>query len=160
MKLSDKIEKIVLNVGVGKLRNLDAFEAKILPEIQSEIALITGQKPSPRPAKKSVSGFKVRSGDIVGLKATLRRSRMADFAGRLTHIVLPRVKDFRGLSEKNVDKDGNLNIGLKDQLVFPELDAAKSKVHFGLQITFVAKSRNREAMLDFYKSFGLPFRKK
>src|SRR3989344_9358024 len=155
IKISDKIEKIVLNVGVGKLRSRESFDAKILPEIQSDVAIISGQKPSARSAEKSIAGFKIREGDVVGLKVTLRKSKMEDFADRLTNVVLPRVKDFRGLDEKNVDEHGNFNLGLRDQLVFPEIDAAKSKISFGLQITFVSKNKKRDEMINFYRSFGL-----
>lgn len=156
--ITEKIEKVVVNIGVGKLRQQSQFDEKVLPEIKGEVARITGAQPSPRPARASIAGFKVREGEIVGLKVTLRRKRMEDFIARLINAVLPRVKDFRGIDPKNIDADGNLNIGLRDQLVFPEIDPNTSKVHFGLQITFVAKDCSREEMIDFYRAIGVPLK--
>ena len=158
MKASTHLEKIVVNVGLGRLSHEPNFEAKILPEIEKEIALITSQKPAKRPAKKSIAGFKIREGDIVGLKITLRQNRMEDFLNRLNNLVLPRVKDFRGLSLKNIDTNGNLNIGLKDQFIFPEINPNVSRFNFGLQITMVSKISNREKMIDFYRSIGVPLK--
>lgn len=159
MKIGEKIEKIVLNVGVGKMRGRESFDSKILPEIESELSMIAGQKARHRGAKKSIAGFKMREGDIVGLQITLRKNMMEDFAKRLVNAVLPRVKDFRGIDKKNIDEHGNFNLGLKDQRVFPEIDSSKSKINFGLQITFVQRGRKRNEMIDFYGSFGIPFKK-
>lgn len=158
-KFSEKIQKVVVNIGVGKLRNQTHFEDKVLPEIEKEIAAITSQKPSARKAKKSIAGFKVRERDVVGLQVTLRRGRMTDFLERFIMIALPRVKDFRGLDVKNVDGAGNLNVGLKDQHVFPEIDSNVSHLNFGLQITVVGKIRKRDAMIDFYRQIGVPLKK-
>jgi large subunit ribosomal protein L5 len=153
------ISKIVVSAGVGKLRGQNAqFDEKALPEIMSELALITGQKPAPRQAKKSVAAFKTRTGDIIGLQITLRGKRMQDFFTRVVRIVLPRVKDFRGLDLKNVDHAGNLNIGFRDQYVFPEINIEKSKVHFGLQVTIVPTTKNRERAIAFYRSAGVPLK--
>jgi len=157
--IREHIRKIVVNVGVGKLRNISAFEEKVLPEIVKEVALITGQKPAPRAAKKSIAGFKTRQGDIVGLQVTLRGKRMEDFFTRLVNFVLPRVKDFRGLSLQNVDQAGNLNIGFREQFVFPEIEAEKSRVNFGLQVTAVSDFKNREQAIAFYRSLGVPLKK-
>lgn len=159
-EIRKKFEKIVVNVGLGRLRNLTNFEDKILPEVMKELALITGQKPQIRPAKKSIAGFKIRTGDVVGLKVTLRNQRMVDFFVRLINIVLPRVKDFQGLDIKNIDKNGNLNIGLKEQLVFPEISADQSKVNFGLQVTVVIKPEFKKQILEIYKNLGVPFKQK
>ncbi len=159
-EIRKKFEKIVVNVGLGRLRNLTNFEDKILPEVMKELALITGQKPQIRPAKKSIAGFKIRTGDVVGLKVTLRNQRMVDFFVRLINIVLPRVKDFQGLDIKNIDKNGNLNIGLKEQLVFPEISADQSKVNFGLQVTVVIKPEFKKQSLEIYKNLGVPFKQK
>ena len=134
------------------------FKDKVLPEIMKELALMVGQKPVPAPAKKSIAGFKTRVGDIIGLKITLRKKKMENFFSKLIHIVLPRVKDFRGLDPSIVDAGGNLNIGLRDHLVFPEIDQNTSKVNFGLQITAVPKVKNREKMLDFYRKIGVPLK--
>ena len=152
------LEKVVINIGVGKARQQANFDDKILPEIEKEIATITGQKASRRPSRKSEAGFKVRAGNIVGLKTTLRGQRMQDFMDRLNNIVFPRVKDFRGIDTKHVDGGGNLNIGLVDQFVFPEIDPNTSKVNFGMQITIVPAIKNREKIIDTYKSIGVPLK--
>jgi large subunit ribosomal protein L5 len=157
----DQLEKIVVSCGVGKLRQANAqFGEKVLPEIIKEFGLITGQKPSTTKAKKSISGFNVRQGEVVGLRATLRRRRMEDFLERVINVVLPRVRDFRGLNLKSVDKNGNLNIGFKEQIVFPEINPETSRVSFGLQVTVVPKTRNREKAVDFYREKGLPLASK
>lgn len=157
----NQIEKIVINIGLGKIRNQANFEEKILPEIMKELAMATGQKPAMRGAKKSVAGFKIRAGDIVGLQTTLRGKKMRDFFIRLIDIVLPRVKDFKGLDLKQIDGNGNLNIGLREQFVFPEIQADKSRVNFGLQITIVPKPefRIKERAVDLYRALGVPLKK-
>lgn len=153
------LSKIVVNVGVGKLRGQNAqFDEKALPELMNELALITGQRPAPRQAKKSIAGFKTRTGDVIGLQVTLRGKRMQDFFTRIVRIVLPRVKDFRGLDLKNIDHAGNLNIGFREQYVFPEINVEKSKVHFGLQVTIVPTTKNREQAIAFYRSAGVPLK--
>ncbi|MEK7629786.1 MAG: 50S ribosomal protein L5 [Patescibacteria group bacterium] len=153
-----KLEKAVINIGIGKLRQQSHFEDKVLPEILKEIAVITGQKAAPRKTKKAIAGFKSREGDIVGLQVTLRRRRLKDFVTRVIRIVLPRVKDFRGLDLKNIDDHGNLNIGFREQFVFPEIEAEKSKIAFGLQVTIVPVFKNREKAIDLYKELGVPLR--
>jgi large subunit ribosomal protein L5 len=158
-KLTGKIEKVVVNVGLGKLHQTASFEEKVLPLIEEELALITGQKASRRSAKKSVAAFKTREGDVIGLQVTLRGRRMEDFFKRLTNLVLPRVKDFRGLDVKNVDENGNLNIGFREQFVFPEISPEKSKVNFGIQVTMVSLEKNRDKAIDFYRSAGVPLKK-
>ncbi|MEK9194612.1 MAG: 50S ribosomal protein L5 [Patescibacteria group bacterium] len=154
-----KIEKIVVNVGIGRLGQQANFKDKIVPEITKELAMITGQRASLRGTKKSIAGFKTRLGDIVGMKVTLRKKRMLDFLSRLINIAIPRVKDFRGIDLKNIDQNGNLNIGFKEQYIFPEIKAEESKVHFGLQVTIVPSSRNKGKIVDFYRSLGIPLRK-
>ena len=157
--LREHIEKIVVGAGLGRLSQQGQFEEKILPEAVKEFALITGQKASTRPAKKSIAGFKIREGQIIGLKATLRQRRMEDFFERLVKLALPRVKDFRGLDLGNVDESGNLNIGFKEQSIFPEIDMEKSKVNFGLQVTIVPRKKNRVFAIDLYRRLGLPLKK-
>jgi large subunit ribosomal protein L5 len=146
-------------VGLGKLRNQANFEDKLLKEVEKELALITGQKPAIRRAKKSIAGFKIRSGDIVGLQVTLRGKRLADFFVRLISIVLPRVKDFKGIDLHQIDQNGNLNICLKEQFVFPEIQADQSKVNFGLQITIVLKPEYRKKAVALYRDLGVPLKK-
>ncbi|MBI5732837.1 50S ribosomal protein L5 [Candidatus Jorgensenbacteria bacterium] len=154
----NSLEKIVVNVGVGKLRNLSQFEEKVLPEITREVSLITGQKPVSRTARQSIAGFKIRSGDVVGLQVTLRRKKKDDFLKKLVYVILPRVKDFRGVSLHNVDERGNLNIGFREQQVFPEIVPEQSRVSFGAQVTLVPVIKNREAAIDFFKGLGVPFK--
>ena len=157
--LRGHIEKIVVGAGIGRLSQQGQFEEKILPEVVKEFSMITGQKAATRPAKRSIAGFKIREGQIVGLKATLRQRRMEDFFERLVRLALPRVKDFRGLDLKNIDESGNLNIGFKEQSVFPEIDLEKSKVNFGIQVTIVPRKKNRELTIDLYRRLGLPLKK-
>jgi len=153
------VKKIVINVGVGRLSQQPHFGDKLLPEISKEISLITGQKPAPRMSKKSIAGFKVREGQVVGMQATLRGKSMYDFLGRLINLVLPRTRDFRGVDLKSVDQHGNLTIGLGDQYVFPEISAETSTVNFGMEITIVTTARNRNYAIALYKAFGIPFKK-
>jgi large subunit ribosomal protein L5 len=137
------LEKIVIDAGVGRLSQQANFEDKILPQIMTDIGLITGQRPQVRKAKKSIAGFKVREGQVVGLKVTLRREKMVDFFERLITIVLPRVRDFVGLDEKNVDAGGTLNLGVKEQGVFPEISLEQSPVTFSIGVSMVPKKKNR-----------------
>ena len=155
-----QIEKIVVNTGIGRLSTQPNFSDKILPEITNNFAAITGQKPSERPAKKSISSFKLRQGLVIGLKSTLRKKRMELFLDKVIRVVLPRVRDFQGISTKNIDGHGNLNFGVKDQLVFPEINAETSKSNFGLEITVVPrKHRTKDEAIAFYKEIGIPFEK-
>ncbi len=153
-------EKVVVNSGLGKISQLPNFGDKVLPVIEKDFASITGQKPSERPATKSISGFKLRQGQVIGLKATLRHKRMEQFLEKVMKIVLPRVRDFRGLPQRNVDTHGSLNFGIKDASVFPELVQDATKVSFGVEITVVPKvSKDRVQMLEIYKGIGVPFSK-
>jgi len=155
------LEKIVINVGVGKMRGNSAqFEDKTLPEILKQVTTITGQKPAVRTAKKSIASFKLREGEVVGIQVTLRGKRMQDFLTKLANVALPRVRDFHGLSLKQLDGQGNLSIGLKDCIVFPEIDPETVKANFGIQITLVGSfpnQKDKEAILNFWKSIGIPF---
>lgn len=154
-----KIDKVVVNVGVGSMRDKSGFKDKILPQIEEEIALITGQKPAPRQARKSIAGFNVRKGDVVAFQTTLRGDRMVDFISRVINIALPRVRDFRGLDLNKVDEGGNLNIGFKDRQVFPEVDTEEeSGTDFGLQVTIVPKTTDRDEALELYEEIGVPFK--
>lgn len=158
-EIRQKIEKIVVGSGVGKLSQNPNFTDKILPEIKKEISLITGQIPSERKAKKSIAGFKSREGDVVGLQVTLRGKYMVDFFNRLVHIVLPRLRDFRGIDLGKVDHSGSLNIGFRDRQSFSEIDLDNSNVEFGLQVTIVPFEKDRDNAIDFYRSFGVPLKK-
>ena len=153
------LEKIVVNAGIGRLRTQAHFEDKILPELEAELGVLTGQKAASRKAKKSIAGFNIREGEVVGLQITLRKARMDEFLKKLIAVVFPRVKDFRGIDPASIDERGNLNVGFKDQYVFPEVNVEKSKIPFGIQVTCVPKVQNREAAVDFYRSLGVPLKK-
>jgi len=129
-------------------------------EITKELAMMTGQKCETIKSKKSISGFKLRVGQVIGLKTTLRRGRAVDFLQRLINMVLPRVKDFRGLKLTAIDKSGVLNIGIKDKSIFPEIVPEESKVSFGLEISVVPKTRKREEALEVYSLLKFPIIKK
>jgi large subunit ribosomal protein L5 len=154
-----QLEKVVVNAGIGKLSQSAGFSDKILPELEAEFASFTGQKPVLKTAKKSIAGFKIRAGNVVGIMVTLRVARMIGFINKLVNIALPRVRDFRGIPLKNVDKNGNLTIGIKEHIIFPEVSAEVSKLNFGLQATIVPKVRGREEALEVYKLIGIPFSK-
>lgn len=149
-----RLEKIVINVGVG-----DATQnIKILDVAKTELSLISGQWPAVRRAKKSISAFHVRKGQPIGCMVTLRRKRMYEFFDRLVNIVLPRVRDFRGVSPNSFDGHGNYTLGLKDQLVFPEIDYTKVERPRGMNITIVTTARNDKEAYALLKKLGMPFR--
>ncbi len=154
-----RMEKIVLNIGAGRLSQQPGFEEKILPELSKGLSLISGQKPAVCKAKKSIAGFKTRAGQIIGLKTTLRKKRMDDFFEKLIKVVIPRLRDFRGINLKSIDSKGNLTIGFKDQMVFPEIDPETSKVDFGLEISIVINAKDREEAMEFYRILGVPLKK-
>ena len=154
-----KITKIVVNLGVGRMSQQQGFQDKILPELIKDFAAITGQKPKTAAAKKSIAGFKIRQGQIVGLVATLRGARMNDFLDKLIKVVFPRVRDFRGIDLKNVDKNGNLSVGFKEHVVFPEISPEDSRYDFGLEITIVPTVKNREQAVEMYRFVGIPLKK-
>lgn len=152
--------KIVVNTGVGRASVSQAgFEEKILPQIMRDLALITGQKAETRAAKKSIAGFKIREGQIVGTRITIRGSRMVDFFERLVTIVLPRVRDFRGIDPGGVDLQGALHIGFREQLVFPEIHPEESTFIFPLGVTVVPRTRTRPDAIAAYRELGVPFKK-
>ena len=153
------IEKVVVDAGVGRLGQQPSFEEKILPQILRDIAAITGQQPQLRKAKESIAGFKVREGQIVGLRVTLRREKAVDFFERLITIVLPRVRDFAGLEHSAIDQGGTLNVGVRDHLVFPEISPEKSPVSFSIGASIVPKVRNRAKSVEKFAAFGVPMKK-
>jgi large subunit ribosomal protein L5 len=149
-----RLEKIVINMGVG-----DAIQnIKLLDTAKVELAQITGQYPAVGRAKKSISAFKLRKGQPIACYVTLRRKRMYEFFDRLVNIVLPRVRDFRGVSPKAFDGRGNYTLGMKDQLVFPEIDYTKVERPRGLNITIVTTARNDKEAYALLKKLGMPFR--
>lgn len=157
---SRQIEKIVVNSGIGKLASQSGFSEKVLPELIKDFALLTGQKPAGRPAKKSISSFKLREGQIIGLKATLRGRIMTQFLEKLIKVVLPRIRDFRGLNLTSIDGSGNLTIGIRDNVAFPEINPEVSKTNFGLEITIVPKAvKSRDEAIKLYRDLGIPLKK-
>lgn len=150
------IEKIILNVGVGEAKD----NPKLLNSAAKELTAIAGQKAVITRAKKSISNFKLRKGMAIGAKVTLRGNRMWEFFDRLVNVALPRVRDFRGLSLQSFDKFNNYSIGIKEQIIFPEIDYDKVERIHGMDITFVIKNRKKhEVVKDFLESIGMPFRK-
>lgn len=154
------LEKIVVSAGVGRLSQQPNFEEKALPQVSRDLALISGQKPEVRRAKKSIAGFKIREGQIVGLRVTLRRNRMVDFFERLIKIVLPRMRDFNGLSLDAVDSGGTLNLGIKEQFVFPEVVPEQSPLSFSLGVNIVPRKKNRASALVKFREAGVPFKRR
>ena len=151
-----KIDKVVVNVGAGEA----VQNVKCIENIVGYIKDITGQKPIIRKAKKSIAGFKLREGHPIGVKVTLRRDRMYDFLERLFSTVLPRVRDFKGVSRKAFDGAGNYSLGIKEQLVFPEVSFDKIDKVRGLNITIVTTAKTDDDSRTMLQSLGMPFRKK
>ena len=149
-----RIEKITLNMGVGEATQ----NAKVLDPAVNELGQITGQKPVVTRAKKSIAAFKVREGQAIGAMVTLRGDRMYEFFDRLVNIVLPRVRDFRGVSTKSFDGRGNYTLGLHDQLIFPEIDYAKVDKLKGMNVTIVTTAANDNQARTLLKHLGMPFR--
>ena len=151
-----KIKKIVLNMGLGE----DASDGKKIKTCLEDMALITGQKPIITKFKKSISNFKTRKGANAGVKVTLRSSKMFEFIDRLVNIALPRIKDFRGLSSKGIDNSNNYSFGIKEHIVFPEVNFDKVDKIRGLDITLVTSSKNKVGTLELLKEFNFPINDK
>ncbi|HTB48837.1 MAG TPA: 50S ribosomal protein L5 [Verrucomicrobiae bacterium] len=150
-----KLEKIVVNVGLGKAKD----DKKILEVATNTLRKITGQQPVETIAKNSIAGFKLREGNKVGLKVTLRGERMYEFMDRLVNVVLPRLRDFHGVSARAFDQQGNYAIGFTDQSVFPELPFEETTTAHGLQVVFVINVKEREHARALLEKFGMPFEK-
>ncbi|WP_319203665.1 50S ribosomal protein L5 [uncultured Ilyobacter sp.] len=150
-----KLEKIVVNMGVGEATQ----NSKLIDAALNDLTIISGQKPIVRKARKSEAGFKLREEMPIGVKVTLRKERMYDFLDRLVNVVLPRVRDFEGVSANAFDGRGNYSIGLRDQLVFPEIDYDKVDKLLGMSITIVSSSKSDEEGRALLKAFGMPFKK-
>lgn len=150
-----KVEKIVINMGVG-----DAVaNAKALDNAVEELSLVTGQKPVVTRAKKSIAGFRLREGMPIGAKVTLRGERMYEFLDKLVSISLPRVRDFRGVSKKSFDGRGNYTLGVKEQLIFPEIDYDKVSKVRGMDIVIVTTANTDEEARELLTQIGMPFQK-
>ena len=151
-----KIDKIILNMGLGE----DASEGKKMKACLDDMALISGQKPIITKFKKSISNFKTRKGSNAGIKVTLRAQKMYEFIDRLINIALPRIKDFRGLSSKGVDSSNNYSFGIKEHIVFPEVNFDKVDKIRGLDVTIVTSSKSKEGTLELLKEFNFPLNEK
>ncbi len=151
-----KLEKIAINCGVGAATQ----DPKILETVARELTVIAGQKPAIRRSKKAISNFKLRENIPIGCKVTLRREKMYEFMDRLISLAIPRVRDFRGIPDKSFDGRGNYTLGLKEQIIFPEIDVDKVERIFGMDITFVTSARTDEEAYELLKGFGMPFRKR
>jgi large subunit ribosomal protein L5 len=151
-----KIEKVVVNMGVGAA----VTDPKILEEAVKQLESITGQKASVRKAKKAISNFKLREGVSIGAMVTLRKERMYEFLDRLINVALPRVRDFRGLSDKSFDGRGNYTLGVKEQIIFPEINVDKITRVLGMDVTIVTSAKTDNEAYELLKSFGMPFIKK
>ncbi|MFZ5641736.1 MAG: 50S ribosomal protein L5 [Bacillota bacterium] len=149
-----KLEKVVINMGVGEaIQNAKAIDAAV-----GDLSLITGQKPVVTRAKKSIAGFKLRAGMPIGCKVTLRGDRMYEFVDKLLNVALPRVRDFRGVSPKSFDGRGNYTLGIREQLIFPEVEYDKIDKIRGMDIIFVTNAKNDEEARELLRELGMPFR--
>jgi large subunit ribosomal protein L5 len=151
-----RLVKINVNMGLGEA----IANAKVLDVAAEELAAITGQRPVVTKAKKSIAAFKLRQGMPIGVTATLRGSRMYEFLDRLVSVALPRVRDFRGVSPRSFDGRGNYTLGLKDQLVFPEIDFAKADKARGMNVTVVTSAKSDEEAYELLRILGVPFAKR
>lgn len=149
-----RIEKVIVSTGIGKIS--DKQKVKL---IEDRLAKITGQKASPRPAKKSIASFKLREGDIIGYQVTLRGERMRSFLDKLIHIALPQTRDFRGLKVDSIDEMGNISLGIKEHTIFPETADEEIKDVFGLSITIVTTAKTRAEAEALLRHIGLPLQK-
>ena len=149
-----KLDKIVINIGLGDTRE----NPKALENAMKELAQITGQKPIVTKAKKSIAAFKIREGQDLGCKVTLRKDKMYDFAYKLFNVALPRVRDFRGMSPDSFDGRGNYSMGLKEQLIFPEIEYDKVDKLRGMDIIFVTTAKSDEEAKELLKLLGMPFK--
>ena len=149
-----KLDKIVINIGLGDTRE----NPKALENAMKELAQITGQKPIVTKAKKSIAAFKIREGQDLGCKVTLRKDKMYDFAYKLFNVALPRVRDFRGVSTDSFDGRGNYSMGLKEQLIFPEIEYDKVDKLRGMDIIFVTTTKSDEEARELLKLLGMPFK--
>tara|TARA_B100000965_G_scaffold195097_1_gene163005 strand:- start:119 stop:667 length:549 start_codon:yes stop_codon:yes gene_type:complete len=151
-----KIKKIILNMGLGDAKD----DSKLIEKAQEELTLIAGQKAVITRAKKAIAGFKIREGMKIGVKVTLRNKHMFEFLDRLINIALPRVRDFRGLNSKSFDGRGNYSLGIKEQIIFQEIDYDKTDKIKGLDIVICTSAKNNEEALELLKGFNMPFQQK
>ena len=148
-----KLEKIILNMGVGEGKD----DSKLIDKALEDLTLISGQKAVKTKSKKAISGFKIREGMPLGVKVTLRNKMMYEFLDRLINIAIPRIRDFRGLNSKSFDGKGNFSMGIKDHVIFPEINFDKVEKIRGLDITICTSAKNNNAALELLRSFNMPF---
>jgi len=148
-----KLQKIVLNMGIGEAKE----DAKILDKAQKELSLIAGQKAVKTKAKKAISNFKIRAGMALGVSVTLRNKIMYEFLDRFINIAIPRIRDFRGLNPKSFDGNGNYSLGIKEQIIFPEINYDKIDKIRGLDVTICTNAKTNQEALELLKSFNMPF---
>lgn len=148
-----RLDKVVINMGVGEVKD----NPKALENATNDLAIITGQRPAITKAKKSIAGFKLRQGMKIGCKVTLRGKRMYEFVDKLFNVALPRVRDFKGVSSNSFDGRGNYSLGLKEQLIFPEIDYDKIDKIRGMDVVFVTTAQNDEEARELLRLLGMPF---
>jgi large subunit ribosomal protein L5 len=153
MMRAPKLKKICINIGVGAA----VTEPKLIEQTVKDVELLTGQRPAVVKAKKSVSNFKLREGMNIGVRVTLRNDRMYEFLDRFVNITIPRIRDFRGLSDKSFDGRGNYSVGIKEQIIFPEINVDSVNRIFGMDVTFVTSAGTDEESFELLRLFGLPF---
>lgn len=151
-----KLEKIAINVGMGQATQ----DTKLLDGVVKDLEIIVGQKPVTTKAKKAISNFKLREGLPIGVRVTLRERRMYEFMDRFINVAVPRIRDFRGFSDKSFDGRGNYTIGIKEHIIFPEIDVDKVSKVFGMDVTFVTTARSDQEAYALLKEFGMPFVKR
>ena len=156
LNMAPKLEKVVLNMGLG----IDGNDSKIFKSCEEDLAKIAGQKPVSTKFKKSISNFKTRKDTKAGLKVTLRKNKMYEFVDRLVNIALPRIKDFRGLKSEGIDSSGNYSFGIKEHIVFPEVNFDKVDKIRGLDITIVTSNKSKKGTLELLKEFNFPITEK
>lgn len=150
-----KIAKVTVNVGIGRI----VKEQKTIDFIKKNLTLIIGQKITDRPAKKAIASFKTREGMIIGMSATLRGARMYDFLAKMINVALPRTRDFRGINPKSIDASGNLTLGFKEHIVFPEIIGEEVSGIFGFEVAITTTAKTKEEGLELFKLLGVPFKK-
>jgi len=151
-----KITKVVINVGIGRLVADSKNSEEIIKKVSHDISMITGQKPAIRQAKKSIASFKIREGMPIGLMVTLRGKRRQHFINKFVNILLPQLRDFWGIPLKSIDEKGNLNYGIRDHSIFPEISREQNPLNFGLEVTFVTNAKNRDEAIKLYEFLSFP----
>jgi large subunit ribosomal protein L5 len=150
-----RIKKVVINIGIGKVRD----QKETVEVIVKQLTMIAGQSIAPRPAKQAMASFKTRQGMVIGYKTTLRGLKMYDFLSRLTNLAIPRMRDFRGIPLKGIDAGGNLTLGVKEHIIFPEMIGENIKDIFGFEVTVVTNAKSREEAIELFRGLGFPLQK-